>query len=121
LGSVDSDFESSCAERATRLVPGARAVENRLRLEPSNPLVRDDAAIAHALEEELWWDDRLDPTALHVKVADGIATISGVVDTSDERDAVLENALQVAPTRFVSELDVHELDQLAHENADFER
>jgi osmotically-inducible protein OsmY len=121
LGSVGSDFQSSCAERVTRLVPGAGAVDNRLRLEPTVALVRDDSALARALEEELWWDARIDPAALHVKVENGTATISGEVETSEQRDAILENALQVAPPRFVSEIQVHELDQLAHENADFEQ
>jgi osmotically-inducible protein OsmY len=117
-GSVDSDFQSSCAEHAAGGVPGVHRVDNRLRLEPSNPLVRDDAVIKRQLEEELWWDARLDPDKLQVVVLNGGATISGEVATFEERDAIIENILQVAPTTFTNQVQVQEQPQLAHASDD---
>jgi osmotically-inducible protein OsmY len=107
-GSVDSDFQSSCAERAAGLVRGVRGVDNQLRLEPSKAHLRDDAAIERALREELWWDARLDPSKLEVAVHDGTATVSGQVDDWEQLAAVAENVGQVAPLHFVNLVEVPE-------------
>lgn len=55
---------------------------------------RTDWEISQRIENELWWSPFVDSDDLDVAVEDGVAQLTGTVETWAERDAAVENALK---------------------------
>jgi osmotically-inducible protein OsmY len=86
-------------------VKGVVDVINNLRV-MQNWTPIDDWEIKQNIEKELWWSPFVDETDLSVTVADGTATLVGVVDTLRERRAATENAFEGGARRVRNHLKV---------------
>jgi osmotically-inducible protein OsmY len=64
---------------------------------------KNDREIKKDIEDELWWSPFVDEDEVAVTVADGIATLVGVVDTLRERRVATANAYE-GGSRQVSNL-----------------
>lgn len=54
--------------------------------------VKSDWEIKEDIEDELYWSSFVDSDEVTVNVDDGEATLTGTVDTMDEREAAEKNA-----------------------------
>jgi osmotically-inducible protein OsmY len=118
-GTVDSYFEKGQAEDVVARVNGVMDVSNALTVtDMSTPVVYDpyvydwyvhdyawydyapsyaekpDDEIEAAIESELWWSPFVDSDEVTVKVEDGVATLTGAVDSWSEQRAATNNALE---------------------------
>lgn len=118
-GYVDSYFEKAQAEDAAMRVNGVVDVSNALVISAinrpvvHNPYVYDwyiydydwydfapsytaksDTAIADAINNELWWSPFVDADEVTVEVEDGVASLTGTVDSWAEYHAAAENSLE---------------------------
>ena len=118
-GSVDSYFEKSRVDTAAAPIPGVDRVHNSVDVEtPTRPLVYDpfigdlsmldyewydyepvttfrtDSEIRDAIHSEMWWSPFVDADQVTVIVDEGVATLTGTVDSWSERAAATENAYE---------------------------
>lgn len=118
-GSVDSSFQRATADRLASGISGVVDVENLLEVAAmERPLVYDpyldqmdprsltwyrfqpfspsttDAAIQAAIEVEFFWSPFVDGSDINVEVEDGVATLTGTVDSAREREDATENAYE---------------------------
>lgn len=129
-GSVDSYFEKEQAVDVASRVRGAKDVVDRLTVEYPAPLYgfrpfydwdpvlydydfdtqtirfRDDWEIRDDVESELWWSPFVDADEVEVSVEDGVATLTGTVDSWVERNAAAENAIEAGAIKVVNRLEV---------------
>jgi osmotically-inducible protein OsmY len=90
-GAVDTSFEKYHAYNVVAKVPGVVKVENRIKV--IDPWVwRNDETIKENIERELFWDASLDSNDITVEVEDGVATLTGIVRSIQEKNAAIENA-----------------------------
>lgn len=118
-GTVDSSFEKRRAEEAASRVKGVVAVTNNLLVSrgyeipvtdpyldpwerdglrpytyhPPYPLTRDEL-IKKDIEDELWWSPFVDLSDINVSVDNGVATLTGTVQSWSEYRAARENAYE---------------------------
>lgn len=118
-GGVDSHFEKAQAEDVVSRVKGVTDVSNALTVTEVNwsiahdPYVydwyvydyewyayepafvnRSDQEIEEDIRDEMWWSPFVDSDEVTVAVNDGIATLTGTLDTYAERRSAVENARQ---------------------------
>jgi osmotically-inducible protein OsmY len=121
-GIVSSTFERMEADYAVASIGGVLEVVNKLEVLPPDPYmaydpyvdegrflydldwyiypgastatVKSDWEIVEDIRDELFWSPFVDSDDVTVAVDDGIATLTGVVDTFDERRAATENAFE---------------------------
>jgi len=118
-GTVDSYFEKGRADDTAAAVQGVKEVRNNLSVDyMDEPLVydpyvhgdyvyeygwydyipyhtfADDREIKNEIEDELFWSPFVDADQVDVRVSDGTATLSGTVDSWNEREAAVENAYE---------------------------
>lgn len=128
-GSVDSSFERSMAEDIASRIRGIVSVNNRLSIaEPGLTSYRlpwasdfyDDAAdrnhrafrnkpdeeIAEDIRDHLWWSPFIDADEVKVSVENGVATLTGKVDSWTEFNAATENAFEGGAHSVRNELKV---------------
>jgi len=130
-GSVDSYFERAQADDAASKVTGVVTIDNNIVVEDVyEPLVYDpyaddfrvydydwydyqpgytfaeDEDIEAAIKDELWWSPFVDSDEVTVEVENGVATLTGSVDTWSERSAARENAYEGGATWVVNDLNV---------------
>lgn len=128
-GSVDSRFEKAQADEVASRVRGVLEVENYLEVPEEgppyvgNPYVEDfdtrslvlyrfrpfqtrlsDAAIENAIENEFFWSPFVDGDDVNVIVNDGVATLTGTVDSLAERHDATENAYEGGAVKVNNEL-----------------
>jgi osmotically-inducible protein OsmY len=130
-GTVDTTFEKIEAENAASLAPGVVAVRNDLvvdvdtvamtydpylgdfpitaydwyQFEPYRTVV-SDARILRQIRNELWWSPFVDADEVAVTVSDGVATLTGTVDSFAEMSAATENAYEGGATWVDNDLEV---------------
>ena len=129
-GAVDSYFEKSRADLIASGVAGVVDVQNHLNVDNDvanlyDPYIDDsfvksddllkyekraplktDEELEKAIESELWWSPFVDSDEVTVAVDDGIATLTGTVDTWGEYSAATENAYEGGATLVDNDLDV---------------
>lgn len=117
-GTVDSYFEKSRAHDIASGVGGVTEVRNALNVDYPGPLAYDpyvyddyvygyewydytptytfetDAEIRDDIQSELWWSPFVDSDEVTVTVEDGVATLTGTVESWSERTSALENAYE---------------------------
>jgi osmotically-inducible protein OsmY len=117
-GSVDSNHERMRVSHLTEDIVGVRLVENQLQVESNEPVTYDpyiddvyvydyawynyepstttqsDVEIAREIRDELWWSPFVDSDDVAIIVEDGIATLTGQVDSWAERESATENAYE---------------------------
>jgi osmotically-inducible protein OsmY len=130
-GTVDSYFERNRADEIASRVPGVLDVENHLDVDYDTPYIFDpyvddtyvdddhlveyeprtplasDTELKKSIQSELWWSPFVDADQVTVSVNDGIATLSGTVDTWGERQAATENAYQGGATLVDNDLAIN--------------
>ena len=130
-GDVDSYYEKEHAEDIAARVKGATDVGNYLTVGYDYPSLgydfydwdatlydydfdyetvkkKSDKAILDDIESELFWSPFVDSDAVSVAVNDGIATLTGTVDSWSERSAAAENALEGGAFKVVNKLAVQD-------------
>lgn len=130
-GEVDSYFDMWQAGDAAASVNGVRQVNNRLHVgyQPADydawfydwdPLGNDfdhtydtpratnftDSEIREEIDDELFWSPFVDADEVNVTVNDGVATLTGTVDTWSERRAATEQAVEGGALTVDNQLDV---------------
>lgn len=129
-GTVDSRFERNRADDLASRVNGVIEVANYLEVDDDttylyDPYVDDgyvdqedivgferrapyrtDAQIEESIESELWWSPFVDSDDVTVTVENGVARLSGTVDSWSERQAATENAYEGGATLVDNDLDV---------------
>lgn len=92
-GSVDNAFEKNRAEEIAQRTKGVTQVSNYLEV-GRQWTRRDDIEILRDIESELWWSPFVDSDQVTVSVEDGVATLTGEVDSWLERRIAQENAIE---------------------------
>jgi osmotically-inducible protein OsmY len=128
-GTVDSYYEKWFAEDVASRVSGVVDVKNNLRIEydpavgysyyPYNSyysrypyryyqyyLGSSDRAIKDDIEDELWWSPYVDADQVNVSVSDGVATLTGTVNSWQEQQTAVTNALKGGTKKVVNNLKV---------------
>lgn len=122
-GVVDSLYERLQADDLAARVRGVVDVRNDLRvrgraypasdpfvdrwslldlelpLEPQRMPSLTDAQLAEDVRDELYWSPFVDSGDVHVSVLDGVATLSGTVESRMERGAAVDNAYEAGCSR----------------------
>jgi osmotically-inducible protein OsmY len=95
-GEVDSRLERIRAGVLASKVKGVADVDNLLRVKSldSWKRLKTDLAILQDINDELWWSPFVDADQVHVRVRDGVAILTGTVDTYLERGAAVDNAYE---------------------------
>ncbi len=94
-GVVDSRFERRQAEKVASRVNGVVAVDNRINIsEPFFYTEKSDWEISKDIRDELFWSPFVNSDEVKVQVEDGVAKLSGIVDTWSERIAARQNAIE---------------------------
>ena len=104
-GTVDSAFQKKQAEEAVSTVKGVVTVKNNLHVEESwtwkpDPLIKTD------ILNELWWSPYVDVDDVTVSVNQGVATLTGTVDSYFEREIAIENAREGGAKSVVSHITI---------------
>ena len=129
-GEVDSRFDRGQADDIASKTEGVKRVINRLSVDyidaplTYDPYVYDwyvydypwydattftyqtksDMQICNDIESELWWSPFVDSDDVAVDVDDGIATLTGTVDSWSESRSATENAYEGGAIRVNNEL-----------------
>jgi osmotically-inducible protein OsmY len=82
-GAVDNILAKERAARVAETVRGVRAVVNRIDVEPV--LLRSDTDIARDVEDALLTDSATESFEVQVAVSDGTVTLTGTVDSWQEK------------------------------------
>lgn len=130
-GLVDSYFEKNRADELASRVQGVVDVENHLNVDDETPYIYDpyvddgyidrdelfgyerrspylsDSQIKDEINDEMWWSPFVDSEQVNVSVDDGVATLTGAVDSWSERRAATENAYEGGATLVDNELTVN--------------
>ena len=118
-GKVDSRFEKGLADNLVSRQKGVKAVHNFLEVQGMDVITYDpyvdlwnlydfewytvndklvstktDWEIERNIKDELFWSPFVDADQVKVEVDNGIAVLTGTVDTWSEREAAEENALE---------------------------
>lgn len=102
-GEVDWHYQLKSAEQCVRPLMGVRGLTNKITVKP--PASEQD--VAAEITAALIRQARQDARNLSVKVADGVATVSGPVHSMAEHDWVVQAASTTrGVTRVVDELSV---------------
>lgn len=129
-GVVDSNYEKGHAEEIAAGVEGVIDIENQLTVVDGDPLVYDpyvydwdpyesewydyepgvtyetDAEIRNDIDDELFWSPFVDADEVTVTVEDGVATLTGKVDSWSEKRAATENAYEGGATWVYNNLGI---------------
>jgi osmotically-inducible protein OsmY len=103
-GEVDSRFEKRRAGDDAATVAGVVDVRNRLDVQPA--IARSDREIEQNVENQLIWSPFVDPSEVHVTVDDGVATLTGTVDTWMEYSQAARSAREGGAASVRNELKV---------------
>jgi osmotically-inducible protein OsmY len=90
-GSVETLFEKQRAETVASGVRGVVEVRNDLQL-AARLALRSDLRIEKDIEDALYWSPFVDSDQVHVSVENGIATLTGTVDSWADRSWAAEDA-----------------------------
>lgn len=133
-GHVDSDFEREQANDVVARTQGVVEVENHLAVQtglglrqydpyvdpwmphsrpyygywtgPYSYSALTDQQIEAEIEDELWWSPFVDGDEITVKVDDGVATLTGDVDSWSEFTSATENAYEGGAVRVRNRLQI---------------
>ena len=135
-GQVENDYESNKAEDIVANIEGIVEVNNKLEVEvPGNiyyyhpftyadvypsPYTRTesyyrtsltDSQILDNINSELWWSPFVNADQVNVEVENGVALLTGTVDSWRERASAVENAREGGARDVIDRLDVDIVNQ----------
>ena len=115
-GTVDNNFEKMQAENVASKTKGVLAVENNLKVNNENDQYftsyygwnsffppaqvrstshyQTDKEIKNQIESQLWWSPYVNKDEVNVTVTNGVATLTGTVETKREKLMAQINALE---------------------------
>jgi osmotically-inducible protein OsmY len=67
---------------------------------------KQDAEIKQDIENEIWWSPFVDSADVHVTVSDGVATLTGTVESWSAREMASANAYEGGAQRVVNQIQV---------------
>ncbi len=102
-GKVDSRFEKRHAVETAWGIEGITEVKDKI-IVGSEWVGESDWEIETDIESELWWSPYVDSENVKVDVENGVATLTGTVDTWTERKKVAENAYEGGAKDVVNNL-----------------
>lgn len=135
-GNVNSHYEKMRAENVASTIAGIYHVNNNIVVDKGwapyyyNPYLdqddfppedyewynytpsfpgKNDNRIKEDIKEELWWDPFVDSEAVKVEVENGIATLTGTVNSQLEHDAAVENAREGGAVSVNDKLEISPL------------
>ena len=82
---------------------GSNNQKELLQYEKRAPL-KSDSEIVSEIESELWWSPFVDSDQVEVSVDNGVATLTGSVDSWAERNAATDNAYEGGATLVDNDL-----------------
>jgi len=131
-GTVDTVFEKAHIDDVVSRVDGVKFVDNSLQVaqdlhplaydpfvditepqdfdwnrEPKRQPTEPDDVIESRISDELWWSPFVDENEVAVAVNDGVATLTGAVDSWIERQSAHENALEGGALRVINKLQIN--------------
>lgn len=104
-GTVDYDFEKYRAGDIASRAKGVSNVTNYLHV-GSVWTWRSDIEIQNDIRTELWWSPFVDSEEVKIDVEQGVATLTGVVDSWTERTIAEENAYEGGAKDVVNKLNL---------------
>jgi osmotically-inducible protein OsmY len=109
-GWVDSYYEQIQAESVASRVKGVVEVDNNLQVASRwrSKTEKSDWEIRQDIKDELWWNPYVDSDEVTVTVRDGIATLTGTVDSWREWWTASENAYDGGALRVRNYLKVRD-------------
>jgi osmotically-inducible protein OsmY len=94
-GLVDSKFEQTHAESVASWVYGTVKVNNHIQVRQVTSMApKSDSEILQDLDSAIYWSSLVDGIALKIAVEDGVATLSGRVETWAERQEATKLAFE---------------------------
>lgn len=109
-GDVRSAWERETAGKLASRARGATDLENDIDVEVDAGALVDDEELKDRIERQLFWSPFVSASEVTVTVENGVATLSGQVDSWAEVQAATENALQGGARRVINDLKVREED-----------
>lgn len=103
-GRVDSAYEREMAEEIAERQLGVLEVSNHLETDDWD--YKSDFEIAEDIQDQMFWSPFVDSDDVEVVVADGVATLTGTVNSWSEHQSAIENAYEGGARRVVDELAV---------------
>lgn len=108
-GEVDSYFQKYHAEPVVAKINGVVDVGNHLKVD-RQWAHKNDWEIRVDIKDQLWWSPFVDQNQVTVSVEDGVATLSGTVDSDLEKGAAVDNAFDGGAHSVRDELKVDRTD-----------
>ena len=94
-GTVHNYRTKEEATEAAYRVSGVRSVNNELVVNPSEPDIRSDSAIADSITNALLLDYQVPYQRINVEVTQGHVTLTGSVEYAYQRQAALDDVLKI--------------------------
>lgn len=110
-GDVRSAWERETAAKLASRARGATDLQNDVDVEKDPGAVVDDEELQDRIERQLFWSPFVSASEITVTVENGVATLSGQVDSWAEVQAATENALQGGARRVINDLKVRDQDE----------
>jgi len=135
-GTVDTGFERLRAEEAASKVNGIVAVTNKLQVHSTHPYTssqwvdpwvpphspvwigvgeavtyKTDEAIERDIEDQIFWSPFVNTFEVDVGVENGVATLTGSVDSWSEWRAARRNAYEGGATKVINRLEIDPQDE----------
>jgi len=108
-GEVGSGFTKLRAGDIAASVPGVVTVENGLIVPTTDALeIKHDWEIRQDIESELFWSPFVDSDDVNVEVDDGVATLTGTVESTIERRAAEDNAIEGGAVAVDNDLELRD-------------
>ncbi len=94
-GTVPYYWTKEKATEAAYRVSGVRHVENELTVNPSEPGIRSDGAIADSIKNALLLDYQVPDQRINVQVNQGHVTLTGSVEWAYQRQAAVDDVRKI--------------------------
>lgn len=103
FGVVASEEAREAVENRAADMPGVRKIDNNIQIMDAGEQLTD-AEIKDGIESEYFWSIFVDGGDIDIEVQDGIAHLTGEVDSREEWLSAMENAYEGGARKVVNEL-----------------
>lgn len=103
-GYAETDSEKSNAEQAVRRLNDEHAIAQELQVLVPGTCIRSDAEIAHQVHRIIKWSGIDTNNQIHIKVEQGIVTLSGKVETLHQKDIAQSYASNMLGVKGINNL-----------------
>ncbi len=103
-GTVHNYRTKEEATQAAYRVSGVRYVDNELLVNPSDPDIRSDSAIADSIKNALRLDYQIPDQRIQVEVNHGHVRLTGSVDWAYQRQAAVDDVLKITGVTSINNL-----------------